>query len=91
MFDNIIIRGNKSQSTNDIDVGSFAEALLFYQNVHVVLDRGSLPNLVNSIGIDNFRLLLESGFCSATFLKDAAGAQSQPINGTAQLEHRAVI
>jgi hypothetical protein len=87
MFEGITIRGGQSNFDRSIDIGSFAEALLFYQNVHLILDRSSISSLVKSIGIDNLRLLLDRGYCSATFLRDNVAVYSQPIVGTPFSEH----
>ncbi len=86
MFESITLRGGQSYLDTNIDVGTFAEALLFYQNVHLVLDRSNLVLLVKDVGIDNFRLLLDSGACTATFFRDMTGVVGQPLSGTALTE-----
>ncbi len=87
MFEGITIRGGQSNFDRNIDIGSFAEALLFYQNVHIILDRSNISSLVIGIGIDNLRLLLDGGFCSASFMRDNSGVHTQQITGTGLSDH----
>jgi hypothetical protein len=42
MFDNIVIFRNSQNGGPLIDTGMLAEALLFYGNVHLLLNRGTL-------------------------------------------------
>ena len=44
MFDNIVVYRN-SNSGQLIDLGMLAEALLFYDRVHLLLNRGTLSSL----------------------------------------------
>jgi len=42
------------------NLGLFSESLLFYQNTNLILDQGSLPEFLNTIGYDNTIELLNS-------------------------------
>jgi hypothetical protein len=90
LFESITIRGGQSHQDTYIDPGTFAESLLFYQNVHLVLDRGNLVRLVKAIGIDNLRLLLDSGACSATYFCDMTGVHGQALGGSTVTEYEFV-
>ena len=49
MFDNIVIFRNSQNSGPPINLGMLAEALLFYGNVHLLLNRGTLSSLWNEM------------------------------------------
>jgi len=57
MFQSALIRRHSSADTL-VDAGVIAETLLFYQNVHVVADRGLLTGILRAIGPDNLATLL---------------------------------
>lgn len=80
MFETILIRRSdiKGQS---IDPGLIAEALLFYQNVHLLLDHPSLTALLKNIGPDNLFYLIDSGFLKATYVRQALGTQTTTKGG----------
>ena len=56
MFEKIILR--RSDKGPALSAGELAEALLFYQNVHIVLDYSSLRGLINQIGMPSIVSLL---------------------------------
>lgn len=56
MFDSIVL--NRSIDGPAITIGEIAEALLFYQNIHIVMDTSNLLGLIQSIGPHNIIRLL---------------------------------
>jgi hypothetical protein len=61
-----------------IDPGLVAEALLFYGQTHLVLDRSTLSGLLQSIGADNLLRLLKSGYARATYVREQEGIVALP-------------
>lgn len=59
MFETIIVRRHVNNG-QAIDAGLLAETLLFYDNIHIVVDAGTLFGLANKIGTDNVLSLLEA-------------------------------
>jgi hypothetical protein len=55
-----------------LDVGLLAEVILFYGQVHLILDRGMLGELTREIGVANLLRLLSSGYARATFMREMA-------------------
>ncbi|HEY3046141.1 MAG TPA: hypothetical protein VGJ72_01580 [Polaromonas sp.] len=86
MFEKIILR--RSEDGQLPTMGDLAEALLFYQHVHLVLDYSSLFNYVNTIGIEQLIQLLDKKTVSAVYCREMLGAQSQQIG--ALLHHNFV-
>lgn len=56
MFEHVVLR--RSEGGTPISAGQIAQALLFYKRVHVVIDRGSLLELLKHVGPDTLLLLL---------------------------------
>jgi hypothetical protein len=53
MFDSLMVRQTTpSGSADHLDLGHLAEAMLFYRDVHLVLTRGSIPQLIAQCGPD---------------------------------------
>jgi hypothetical protein len=71
MFERVILR--RSLDGPPITAGEIAEALLFYQSVHIVLDHASLFGLVKSIGMRNILKLLSLPDVKATYLEESLG------------------
>lgn len=74
MFESTILRSSKDNSP--ISVGQIAEALLYYQRVHIFIDRGTLFNLIKQLGIDRFLVLLEHPEISAVYCEEMLGVSS---------------
>lgn len=74
MFEKIVLRN--SETSQNISVGQFAEALLFYQNVHLILDYASLISLVQSIGLEKFLSLIRRPNISAVYCDTSLGTQT---------------
>src|SRR5688500_14374346 len=69
MFERIVVR----QATNakgGFDLGILAEMILFYGQVHLLLDRGKLTGLCKEIGLATIFRLLRSGHVRATYIYD---------------------
>lgn len=75
MFERVILR--RSVNGSAITAGELAEALLFYQNVHLVLDQGSLMGLDSSIGMQTLLALLSKPGISATYIEEMTGTQTE--------------
>jgi hypothetical protein len=69
MFESIAIRSNTT--FNDaIDIGSIAEALVFYGQSQLFLTEGQLTGLVARVGLDTLLALVEAGFVRAIIFRD---------------------
>lgn len=68
MFAKIVLR--RSDTGPPITVGELAEALLFYQNIHIVLDYGSLNTFVEKLGMERFLSLLSRPNVSAVYCEE---------------------
>ena len=80
MFEQIVIRRPDPESV--IDAGTLAETLLFYGNIHILLDSSSLTALVRKIGADNLIHLFAQKHATATFMLDSlATFTNTPVFG----------
>ncbi len=77
MFDRIVLR--RSETGDIISLGELAEALLFYQHVHLILDRGSLVGLIRSLGIKPLLDLLKTKKISAVYCRETLGTKTQKL------------
>lgn len=68
MFEKIVLR--RSDAGPALTVGELAEALLFYQNVHIVLDYPSLGGLISQIGMPTLLSLLSRPNVSAVYCEE---------------------
>ena len=80
MFESIIIRKLPNQDEG-IDAGLLAEALLFYNSVHLLLDHGSLVRLLKTIGPDAILHLIEGGYMKATYFRNSFGTHTNRDSG----------
>lgn len=76
MFENTILRSSKDSSP--ISAGQIAEALLYYQRVHIFIGRGTLFNLIQQLGINRFLALLERPEISAVYCEEMLFVSSDP-------------
>ncbi|KUI99223.1 hypothetical protein [Vibrio sp. MEBiC08052] len=74
MFERVVLR--RSLDGPAITIGEIAEALLFYQSVHIVLDNSSLIGLTKAIGIQNVLKLLALPDIKATYIEEITGTQT---------------
>lgn len=79
MFEHVVLR--QSEGGQPISAGQVAEALLYYQRVHLVMDRGTLLRLLKQIGVDRLLALVARADLSAVYCEemlathtDSAGA-----------------
>jgi len=77
VFEKIVLR--RSESGAAISAGQIAEALLFYQNVHLVIDMGSFGQLVRQLGPGTLISLLQRSDCTAVYCEETLGTQSHPV------------
>ena len=68
MFERIVLR--RSVDGPAISAGEIAEALFFYQNVHIVLDWSSFRGLGAAIGMPTFLAMLARPDVTATYVDD---------------------
>ena len=68
MFEKTVLRS--SADGVSISPGQLAEALLYYQCVHLILDTSTIVGLTRSIGCDAFLSLLEREGVTATFVDE---------------------
>ncbi|WP_439067967.1 hypothetical protein [Serratia ureilytica] len=74
MFDYVVL--NRSIDGPPITVGEIAEALLYYQSVHIILDRSTLVELIDKIGPNNVLKLLSNSNVKATYIEEFVGVQT---------------
>jgi hypothetical protein len=77
MFEKVVLR--RSEDGDLPTLGDVAEALLFYQRVHLVLDRASVFNFSKAIGIDGLLKLLRRDGVSAVYCRDQLATKTQQI------------
>lgn len=75
MFERVVLR--RSLDGPAITVGEIAEALLYYQSVHIVIDYMSLIGLIKTIGMRNLLKLLSLPDVKATYLEEFTGTQTE--------------
>jgi hypothetical protein len=76
MFDNIVVYRNSHNIGPLINKGLLAEALLFYGNVHLLLNRGTLSALWNELGTDGIERLLDRPEIRFSYLQQNFGTVS---------------
>jgi len=64
-----------------VDIGLFAETLLFYERVHLLLDGGTLDYLLKTIGPDLLLYVLDRSGVSASFARENLGTITHTNNG----------
>lgn len=68
MFEKIVLR--RSEQGKVITLGELAQAMFFYEQVHIVFERDTLINLVRAIGTFNVLALLDRKNISAVYMED---------------------
>lgn len=80
MFESVVLRrplfGDKQ-----LDPGLLAEVLLFYQNVYLILDHGSLISIAHAIGAEVLLKLIEDGHVKASFMRQSMGTATSQSSG----------
>jgi len=77
MFEKIVLR--RSETGAAISAGQIAEALLFYQNVHLVIDSGSFGQLIRQLGPGTLLSILQRSDCTAVYCEEILGTHSQAV------------
>jgi hypothetical protein len=77
MFEKIVLR--RSDTGVALTLGEVAEALLFYQNVHLVLDPGSLQSLSETLGLQELLALIARKRLTAVYAEDMLASHAQTI------------
>lgn len=77
MFEHIVLR--RSESGQAISAGRIAEALLYYQKVHIFIDRGTLFELIRQIGSSRILRLLRRPDVSAVYCEEMLATQTDSI------------
>ncbi len=82
MFEKIVL--HRSAEGPAITMGEIAEALLFYQNVHLVLDYSSLSSLIDNIGMTGILSLLTRHNVSAVYVEEMLATHTRTAPGGEQ-------
>jgi hypothetical protein len=94
MFDSISIQLKNDSPTGSveqsIDFGLIAEAMLFYQKVHVIASHGFLEALIRRFHPDVFLQYLNNGYLQVSYLENGTGIKTDNT-GTAHERHQPVI
>jgi len=77
MFDHVVLR--RAEGGQPVSAGQIAEALLYYQKVHLVIDRGTLLGLVNQIGMPLLLVLLQRQDFSAVYCEEILGTSTDSV------------
>ena len=72
----VLLRGEDGGGAT---LGEIAEGLLFYQRVHLILDRSTVINLVAKIGMDQLLNLLSRPGVSAVYCREMLGTMFQQV------------
>ena len=71
MFESIFVRGSLTDQ-GTLDGGLLAEVILFYGEVHLLVDRSVLTALVRDIGTANLLRMFRSGYARGSYTRDMA-------------------
>lgn len=77
MFDHVVLR--RAEGGQALSAGQIAESLLYYQKVHLVIDRGTLLGLVNQIGMPQLLRLLQRQDFSAVYCEEMLGTSTDNV------------
>ncbi|MGB4765841.1 MAG: hypothetical protein WBH09_02920 [Rugosibacter sp.] len=77
MFEHIVLR--RATDGLPISAGHIAEALFYYQKLHLFFDRGTLFHLVKQIGTRGILTLLNRPDVSAVFCEEMLGTRTDSI------------
>jgi hypothetical protein len=75
MFEKVVLR--RAESGEPISAGQLAEAMLYYQRVHIVIDRGTLASLVRQIGTKTLLSILKREDVSAVYCDEMLGTHTE--------------
>lgn len=77
MFEHVVLR--KTERGDPISIGRLAEALLYYQKVHVIIDRGTLFNFIQQIGPDQLLSILRRPDITAVYCEEMLGTKTESV------------
>ncbi len=77
MFEHIVLR--RAERGHPISVGQIAESLLYYQRLHIFIDRGTLFQLIRQVGTDRVLTLLNRAEVSAVYCEEMLGIQTDSV------------
>lgn len=80
MFEHVVLR--KANDGNPVSAGNIAEALLYYQKVHLVIDRNTLFGLIRQLGANGVLSLVCRHDLSAVYCEEMLGTQTRTIGAT---------
>lgn len=80
MFEHVVLR--KTEGGTPITAGQLAEAMLYYQKVHVILDQNTLINLARQIGTKELISVLKRSDVSAVYCEEVLGTQTDLVGVT---------
>ena len=89
MFEKIVLR--RSDTGLALTLGEVAEALLFYQNVHLVLDPSSLQSLGQSLGLQELLALIARKRLTAVYAEDTIMCQTRIMGGIPRHNFNTVV
>ncbi len=73
MFESVCFRHRQPLYNEDLDICFLAEAMLFYQSVHLIADIGVIKQLVYELGPALFNEFIEEGFLKISYLEKIIG------------------
>lgn len=77
MFDHIVLR--RATGGLPISAGYIAEALLYYQKLHLFIDRGTLFHLIKQLGFSRILALLSRPEVSAVYCEEMLGTRTDSV------------
>jgi len=77
MFEHIVLR--RTTNGQPISAGHIAEALFYYQKLHLFFDRGTLFHLVKQIGTSGILTLLSRPDVSAVYCEEMLGTSTDSV------------
>ena len=78
MFESVLIRRHVD-GYHLVDAGTIAEALLFYDRVHVVADRPLFTYILRVIGSQNLLRLHQMNRISITYIRESIGVLTNTL------------
>lgn len=78
MFEKALLR--KLTALPEMDIGLLAETLLFYQNVHIVLDPGTATSLEEKLGVEMMKRLVHDRHARFSYNRTHFAATSSTAN-----------
>lgn len=77
MFEHVVLR--RAERGDPISIGEVAEALLYYQRVHIVVDRGTLFGWIKQVGPDQVLSILRRSDLTAVYCEEMLGVRTDNV------------